>query len=451
MNKKINLKVQSVILLLFVYCDITLAHFAVPIPFPADRLIDNMNSYIKENPKDAHGYYILGRIHYLAFINKTAQVAVFNEGKDSPPKVAEDWQSPRFQNSALQEHARKLALEEFGFSSYPDLSQEERKKFQDLFAQKVEQLRKQNWQPEKLNQSELIQHVTGAIDNFKKAIEFDPKNGLYHLGLASLLEQYINYVKEIDLQVFPEEFRSIIIDYAADVYYSAYELSIKESLKNKNIPLAGLRSLTGYEAGNAFIRLIKTNKNASIEQKKKLSQVQENINKLNKLPRGAITPIIFSLEKIISSSDLLERNLQVKFDLDGNGNTEMWPWVKPSTGILVWNEDGKDEITSGRQLFGSVTWWLFFNDGYHALDCLDDNRDGTLSDTELKGISIWFDTNSNGKSESGEIKSLEELGIISISTKSTSTENGWPANKTGIKLKTGQTIQTYDWIATPLK
>jgi hypothetical protein len=102
-------------------------------------------------------------------------------------------------------------------------------------------------------------------------------------------------------------------------------------------------------------------------------------------------------------------------------------------------------------MFGSVTWWLFFNDGYHALDCLDDNRDGVLTGSELKGISVWFDINSNGQSEPGEIKSLDELEIISISVKSTGTENGWPTNKTGIKLKTGRTIETYDWIAKPLE
>jgi hypothetical protein len=218
-------------------------------------------------------------------------------------------------------------------------------------------------------------------------------------------------------------------------------------VQNERRPLVGLQNLTGYEAGKAYIRLTEASKNASEEQKKRLSEVQKHIENLNKLPKGAITPIIFSLNKNISPADLLEPKLQVKFDLDGDGAVELWQWVKPSTGIFVWNQDGKGEITSGRQMFGSVTWWLFFNDGYHALDCLDDNRDGSLSGSELDGISVWFDTNSNGKSDKTEIKTLEELGIVSISTKPTSTENGWPANRTGIKLKTGNTIPTYDWIA----
>ncbi|MBN1972996.1 MAG: hypothetical protein JW787_05115 [Sedimentisphaerales bacterium] len=447
MNTKTSLKVLSALLLLSIVCTISQAKFVMPQPVPVDRLIANATAYIKENPKDAQGYYILARINYLAFINKSTQVAAFSEGKDSPPKVAENWQERGYQNSLLPEHARKLAAEELGYSSYSEIPREERKKFQELFNQKAEQLRKENWQPEKITQNKLIQHVTESIDYFKKAIELDPKNGLYHLGFASLLEQYINYVKETDLRAFPEEFRNIILNYAADIYYTAYKLSIKEDLKNERIPLAGLQSLTGYEAGNAYIRLIEQDKNITEEQKKILAEIHKNIDTIAKLRIGAITPIVFSFEMLFSPTDLLDRNLQINFDLDGDGAAELWPWVKPSTGILVWNEDGKNEITSGRQMFGSVTWWLFFNDGYHALNCLDDNRDGALNGSELEGISVWFDTNSNGKSEPVEIKSLDELGIISISTKSTSTENGWPTNKTGIKLTTGKTIPTYDWIA----
>ena len=50
----------------------------------------------------------------------------------------------------------------------------------------------------------------------------------------------------------------------------------------------------------------------------------------------------------------------------------------------------------GLQLFGSVTWWLFWEDGYAPLAALDDNHDGRLEGAELKGIAIWFDRNGNG-------------------------------------------------------
>jgi hypothetical protein len=449
MNTKTNHKIL-IALLLLMYCNISQAKFLRPEPVPVDRLISNAAAYVREHPRDANGYYILARINYLAFANKSEEVPAFNEGRDIPPKIAESWQTAGFSfDRELRERAAQVVTRQMGFSSPDFIPPNRKEEFNNLYNKKLNELRRQHWLEEQYNQSELLRHLIAAFDNFKRAIELDPKNGLYHLGFASLLEQYVEYIRTIDLRVIPVEIQNILLDRAAEAYYTAYELSIKTDMKNETIPLAGLQSLTAYEAGNAYIRLMESKYNISEEQKKRLNEIKENIKKLNKLPMGAITPLIFSLETVAYASELLERNLQVRFDLDGDGAPELRPWVKPTTGILVWNQDGKGEIASGRQLFGSVTWWLFFKDGYHALDCLDDNRDGALSSSELTGISAWFDTNSNGKSEKTEIKTLEELGIVSISTKSTETENGWPTNKTGITLMSGKTIPTYDWIASP--
>jgi hypothetical protein len=395
---------HRLLLTIAIFCmfnDVSSAKFLMPTAAPIDRLLPNAAAYVKENPQNANGYYILARIHYLAFTNHTQQVNVFNEGKDSPPRVAENWQP--------QEPVKS----------------------------------------DEMSMEQLMEHLTNAIDNFKKAIELDPKNGLYHLGLASLYEQYIDYVKKTDLKVLPDAFRNIILNRSAEIYYTAYQLSIEENLKVKMIPIAGLKSLSGYEAGKAYIRLVNADKSATDDQKNRAAEIVKNIDTLNKLPRGPITPIIFSLDNGLSAEELLSQNLQVKFDLDGDGNTELWPWVKPATGILVWNQGSNGSITSGRQMFGSVTWWLFFNDGYQALDCLDDNRDGVLTGSELNGIAVWFDINSNGQSEPDEIKSPDELEIVSISVKPTCTENNWPANKTGIKLKSGLNVATYDWLVKP--
>jgi hypothetical protein len=450
MNKSKIFQLLSVVIFFLFICGIVKAHFSIPNLAPVGRIIPNAEAYVKENPKDAHGYYVLARIHYLAFVNKATQVSVFTDFKEYPPKVAENWQLPDYLYRARTEYAQKLAAEELGYNSASSIPNDKREAYYQLFSQKEKELIVQKWQPEEISQNKLTEHLTAAIDNFKKAIELEPKNGLYYLGLASLYEQYVDYVKEIDLKILPDAFRAIILQQACQIYYTSYQLSINDNLKLKNLPLEGLNSLTGYEAGKAYIRLVEADKTAAQDQKNKSEVLKKNIEKLDKLPRIGVTPIIFSLQTNDSAKELLSRDSQINFDLDGNGITELWPWVKPTTGILVWNEDGKNSITSGRQMFGSVTWWLFFNDGYHALDCLDDNRDGALTVSELKGISVWFDINSNGQSEPSEIKSLDELGIVSISVKSTGTENGWPANKTGMKLKTGQNIATYDWIAKPV-
>jgi hypothetical protein len=147
---------------------------------------------------------------------------------------------------------------------------------------------------------------------------------------------------------------------------------------------------------------------------------------------------------------LLNEDSRVRFDLDGSGRTQSWHWVRSNTAILAWDATGSGNITSGRQLFGSVSWWIFFDNGYEALDALDDNRDGELAGEELNGIVGWLDRNGNGASEPGETTPIKQLGVRAIRVQATSTENGCPANRSGIRMAGGRVLPTYDWIATPV-
>ena len=101
---------------------------------------------------------------------------------------------------------------------------------------------------------------------------------------------------------------------------------------------------------------------------------------------------------------------------------------------------------SGRQLFGSASWQLLFGNGYVALKLLDDNRDGVLAGVELDGIGAWFDQNSNGRSEPGEVSSVERLGIRSIDTRVTGADSGMPMSRQGLRFQDGHSVSTYDWI-----
>ena len=433
--------------LLFLFCESAQAHFRMPIYAPVGRLIQNATAYAKENPNDAKAYYVLGRIHYLAFVNKSYGVGILQDG--SPPNVAPDWMLGDFQHWMRQEYAMELTLKEFGYNSRSEIQSEKSEQFGQSFFKKEEELRKNNWKPEKISEEEMFGHASEAMKNFKKAIELDQNNGRDYLSLASLIEQYTGYLKEIDLKAVPEEFRNIILDQARVAYYTAYELSIREDLNNTSLPVPGLRSMIGYEAGRAYARLVDADMTATQADKKKAAKVKKDIDRLEKLPRGAITPIVFSINEQASQKATILTDTRVRFDLDGDGVSELRQWVRPSTGILVWNPQNKGEITSGRQMFGSVSWWMFFSDGYQALNGLDDNRDGVLSGSELAGISVWFDKNSNGKSEAGEVLSLEQLEITSIACRPTGTLNNWPMNERGIMFRNGRTVPTYDWISEP--
>jgi hypothetical protein len=41
-------------------------------------------------------------------------------------------------------------------------------------------------------------------------------------------------------------------------------------------------------------------------------------------------------------------------------------------------------LTSALQLFGNVTFWMFWSNGFEAMRALDDNQDGTLAGGELR-------------------------------------------------------------------
>jgi len=164
---------------------------------------------------------------------------------------------------------------------------------------------------------------------------------------------------------------------------------------------------------------------------------------------GPITPIIFSLAPTQNIETLLDPSKTVTFNLDGTGRPQSWPWLKPTTSILVWDPKSTGQITSGKQLLGSVTWWIFWPDGYHALDALDDNRDGQLTGEELKGLAIWTDKNANGKSDPGEVISLESAGVTALETRATAADGQSPMNAIGLRTKDGQLLPTWDWVVHP--
>ena len=109
----------------------------------------------------------------------------------------------------------------------------------------------------------------------------------------------------------------------------------------------------------------------------------------------------------------------VFFDHDGNGFAERTGWVETGDGLLVRDLDGNGKIETGAELFGNNT--LLKNgqmaaNGYEAMADLDDNFDGKIdqNDAAWNELRIWQDINSDGLSQAGELKTLDELGIQSL-------------------------------------
>jgi hypothetical protein len=94
--------------------------------------------------------------------------------------------------------------------------------------------------------------------------------------------------------------------------------------------------------------------------------------------------------------------------------------------------NGDGQINDGGELFGEGTVLADGSkakDGYVALQALDSNLDGLIdaNDAAFSQLSVWIDKNSDGKTDSGELSSLSQLSINSLSlnaTKSAEINNG---------------------------
>jgi hypothetical protein len=427
------------------WADVAAAKLAMPTYLPVDRLIENTMAYIREHPQDASGYYTLARIHYLAFINKAFVAATLSD--QTPPIMVAFWRHDNYLWATRRNEAIRLTLEEFGYASTKDVPQEKQQSFWNRVTTVQSRLERENWQPPQPSEEQLVEHAGAAQWNFIKAVSLDPNNALYYLGQASLGEQYLDYLWERCPAVMPPAIKTILLDGIKQTYFMAYQLAIDEDLSRTRLPLEGLGGMIGYEAGSAYVRLWEADGQIPADVQEKIAGVKANLKTLESLPRGGITPIVFSTEASASLADLLTPERIVRFDLDGDGAIEERPWIKPTTGLLAWDGNRDGCITSGRELFGSVTWWLFFSDGYRAMDVLDDNRDGLLTTGELKGICVWFDRDSDGQSDKGEVVSVESLGVTAIATRPTGRDQQSLMHKAGIRFKDGRTAPTYDWIA----
>jgi hypothetical protein len=112
----------------------------------------------------------------------------------------------------------------------------------------------------------------------------------------------------------------------------------------------------------------------------------------------------------------------VRFDLFANDKPVMLSWMGPGDGLLALDINDNNKIDSGRELFGEHSAQPNgtpgrFKDGFAALAQYDLNKDGVINakDAIFAKLKVWRDLNSNGKSETSELKSLSDYGITALS------------------------------------
>lgn len=110
------------------------------------------------------------------------------------------------------------------------------------------------------------------------------------------------------------------------------------------------------------------------------------------------------------------------FDMNGDGIADDTGWTSGGDGFLVVDRNENGLVDDGSEL-------SFMLDSPNArsamqgLSAFDSNNDGLISvlDERFGELKIWVDANHNGISETGELASLADHGIVSISLRAAAT------------------------------
>ncbi len=428
---------------------------------PLERLVKNYERYVGEHPDDVRGYYWLARAYSLGFALAQQEFGIWDNNRP-----------------------------EEGPTMFYDLHQSERKAFQDaspdlLSKRKDCLVQSMRWF------EKGIAHITSTTNTQKVAGLWMGLGWMYEEGAqfagevacpieedvsASEQQEILRLIGEVqssdaataeratgELNVRAsnalalleraydsaatdagkERLRPVLRrgweDRAIAAYKTAYKTAREDSLKYKSYNGLAMESAKGIQT------ILGTRKEKTTEEEKLTKELTNETREMESLPR-TVTPVIFSLSRKLNLQDLLESDKKVAFDLDGYGRDVRWPWVKSDTMLLAWDPLNTGRIDSGRRLIGTATWWMLWQDGFHALRALDDNNDGWLAGDELQGLAVWQDKNSDGKSDPGEVTPIGSTQIARLSVSATESGPGFLANAKGLVLKDANVLPLYDWI-----
>ena len=363
---------------------------------PIDRLITTAEKRLKSEPKNAEVRYFLGRLYSLSFASSTKTVEIYGSKSDLPHFPA--WQSFR------------VSRESQG----------------------------------KITPAEL-KALSLSLDNYWLASQTDKSSSLYLFGYAWMLHQAAPYATSLQCKSakLPKvKSANSFTAEALNLYRKVYQMSKSKDLGDNGSTMDLADSYLSREAGKLILELAAKPGLGGLKSGEK-QDIEATIEAIDKRPK-AITPIIFPVDGG-GFDGLVNENASAKFDLNGFNDGSKWPWVTRKAGILCWDAENSGKITSGRQLFGNSTFWMFFKDGYAALASLDDDQNSWLEGKELKGISVWIDRNENAVSDLGEVVPAASFGVSRINTSVGDTFNSMPVQLNGIHLRNGQNLPTYDW------
>jgi hypothetical protein len=266
------------------------------------------------------------------------------------------------------------------------------------------------------NSAAAREHLKQAIAHLQSAVKTDPTLAPARLGLAWCTEQSGDKAAAL-------KFYRQVFTYAYDG-----EKNSRGGMYNWSV---------ACETAGYLIPLLNP-----VKDRQEIADLKRKVAHLEKLPR-CVTPVMIPLAPRLSLKDLTtDRN--VRFDLDGFGPRYYRQWLTPNAAWLVFDADGSGVIDSGLKLIGQSSFWIFWQNGYEVLRALDDNHDGKLAGSELAGLALWRDANSNGVSERAEVKPLRQHGIVALRVDCRKNSAGILWNENGVRFSDGTRLPSYD-------
>ncbi len=385
---------------------------------PVERILENLQTKLKQQPDSFDLHYQLARAHAMAAFTESGELTVYKS--KNPPGPVQYSEGGGDNGTPL----------DWGFRHDTN---------------------------DRLNGREIGKNLSRALKHYQVAIgllrrtedhaKIRSEISKVHLGYAWCLEKA--GLKWLALERYRETFCiawSLEVSRSFDVqaWKDGVRLNLKDlkPMTHSQIELSHLGSgiCLSEEAISYMLRILDKEKDAA-----EISMLNHHKRALAKMGRS-VTPILIPLSDAPFEA-LVDPAAQTSFDLDGSGLKRHWGWITPKAAWLVFDGKQSGQITSGLQMFGSVTFWIFWRDGYQALGSLDANGDDMLTGDELAGLALWHDADGDGVSDLGEVRPIAEHGIDQLSCRGEAAGPGLRLNRQGVRFKDGTFRTSYDWDA----
>jgi Calx-beta domain len=138
-----------------------------------------------------------------------------------------------------------------------------------------------------------------------------------------------------------------------------------------------------------------------------VDKVDVTINDTSKI--NYISPIAIDLNG--DGVQTISAETGVQFDILNSGQAVQTGWISGKDGFLAYDKNGNGSIDDRSELFGGAV-----GEGFATLASFDSNGDGVVNNTDesFSKLSLWKDSNINGVTDSGELTSLVEAGIVAL-------------------------------------